>query len=209
VAIVRQEDGCYGQRVIGAPWLPDRLFGSAEWQSTATTEAWLAIWHLLTRGVVPQDRLYRGGEPYHSTPYQVFCPLDGVVVYDHHVSYPLLRHAEVIFLTGVGISPETQQAVARCVRRGALCVALPPLAPETVQRQADAQGVCVDGRGRWLLTSDFLSPTVRQAVAPVLPAADLIRYRFGDQEVTLRPVDGDPNRLAVDVRTTKYERPGP
>jgi hypothetical protein len=52
-----------------------------------------------------------------------------------------------------------------------------------------------------VLTDDFLSPAVRQAVAHVIPTEDVIRYRFGDQEVTLRPVAGDPNRIEAQVRT--------
>lgn len=206
VVIIRQEDGCYGQRVIGAPWLPDRLFGSPDWHSTPATEAWLGIWHLLTRGAVPPDRLYRGGEPFPGIPYEVFCPLDGVVVYDHHAGYPLLRGAEVIFLTGVGVSPATQAAVARCVSEGAACVALPGLVPARVREQADAQGLVADGRGRWVLTRDFLSPTVRQAVAHVVAAEDVVRYRFGDQEVALRPIGGDRNRLEAQVTTLRGPR---
>jgi hypothetical protein len=71
-----------------------------------------------------------------------------------------------------------------------------------VRQQADAQGVLADGQGRWLLTADFLSPAVRQAVAPALPAEDVIRYRFGDQEVTLRPVAGGTDTTDPDCAGT-------
>lgn len=201
VVIVRQEDGCYGQRFVNAPWLPDRLFGSKEWKSTPVTEAWIGIWNLLTRGAIRRETLYRGWGAYASAPNQVFHPLDGVVVYDHHVGYDLLRHAEVIFLTGVGVSARTRSAIEKCVRRGAVCAALPHLAPERVRRLAGPTGSCADGRGRWVLSDDFLSPAVREAVAHVIPREDIIRYRFGDQVVTLRPVGGDPNRLAAEVTT--------
>jgi hypothetical protein len=204
VVIVRQEDGCYGQRTVEAPWLPDRLFGSKEWKSTPTTEAWIAIWSLLTRGAIPRDSLYRGWGAFATKPNQVFVPLDGVVVYDHHVGYDLLRDAEVIFLTGVGVSKGTRAAIARCVRGGAVCASLPGLVPDVVRRRAGAAGTCADGRGRWVLTDDFLSPAVRQAVAHVIPTEDIIRYQFGDQTVIIRPEEGDPNRIAAEVRT---ERP--
>jgi hypothetical protein len=201
VVIVRQEDGCYGQRTVAAPWLPDRLFGSKVWKSTPTTEAWLAIWSLLTRGAIPRDNLYRGWGAYANTPNRVLAPLDGVVVYDHHVGYDLLREAEVIFLTGVGVSKETQAAVAKCVRGGATCVSLPGLAPRTVRGRSGAAGACTDGRGRWVLTDDFLSPAVRKAVAHVIPTEDMIRYRFGDQTITLRPVGGDLRRITAEIQT--------
>jgi hypothetical protein len=38
----------------------------------------------------------------------------------------------------------------------------------------------------------------------VIPTEDIIRYQFGDQTVIIRPVEGDPNRIAAEVRT---ERP--
>lgn len=195
VVIVRQEDGCYGQRTIGAPHLPDRLFGSHEWHSAPATEAWMHIWHLLTRGMVPRDSLYR----LWNVPDHFFCPLDGVVVYDQYVGVDRLRDAEVIFLTGVGVSRETLVAIAECVRNGATCVAWPSLAPETVKQQCDERGLHADGKGYWLLTEDFLSPTVREMVASVIPSEDIIRYRFGQQEVVIRPVEGDLNRITVDV----------
>ena len=198
--IIRQEDGCYGQRVINAPHLPDRLFGSKRWRSTPATEAWMAAWHLLTRGVVPKDNLYRCGNDSSGTSNQVLCPLDGVVVYDHHAGLELLCEAEVIFLTGVGVSEPTRQAVAECVRRGAVCVAWPALAPEAVRDGVDADGVYLEGRGRWILTEDFLSSVVRSSVSHVIPTESMVRYRFGDQEIIWRPEAGNLDRLAVEVR---------
>lgn len=195
VVIVRQEDGCYGQRAVGAPWLPDRLFGSREWRSTPITEAWLGIWSLLTRGAVPRNTLYRGWGAFADRPNRFFHPLDGVVVYDHRVGYRLLRDAEVIFLTGVGVSATTRRAIARCVREGAICVSLPHLVPRLVRDRASASGIVADGKGRWIITEDFAAPTVRDAVRHVIPDRDIIRYRFGDREVVLTPVDGDPNRI--------------
>jgi hypothetical protein len=105
----------------------------------------------------------------------------------------------VIFLTGVGVSRETETAIAECVRRGALCVAWRSLAPETVRRQCDEQGIRADGKGRWLVTEDFLSPAVRQMVAHVIPADNVIRYRFGQEEVVIRQVSGDLDDIDVTV----------
>jgi hypothetical protein len=201
VVIVRQEDGCYGQRTIGAPHLPDRLFGSHEWHSSPATEAWMHIWHLLSRGVVPRDSLYR----LWNVPDHFFCPLDGVVVYDQYVGIDRLRDAEVIFLTGVGVSRETLLAISECVRQGATCVSWPALAPEIVQRQCNERGLYEEGAGHWLLTEDFLSPTVREMVASVIPSEDIIRYRFGLEEVVFRPVEGDWNRITAEVHRIDSE----
>ena len=201
VAIVRQEDGCYGQRAVAAPWLPDRLFGSKEWRSTPATEAWLGIWSVLTRRAIPKDTLYRGWTAYAAKPNRFFHPLDGVVVYDHRVGIKLLRGAEVIFLTGIGVSDSTRSAISRCVRDGSACVALPHLAPADVRGRIGKDGECRDGKGRWVLTTDFTTQAVRDAVGHVIPESDVIRYRFGDREVTIRPIEGDPNRVAAEERT--------
>jgi hypothetical protein len=203
VVIVRQEDGCYGQRVVSAPWLPDRLFGSKEWRSTPTTEAWLGIWSVLSRGAIPKDTLYRGWSAFATKPNRLLHPLDGVVVYDHRVDYRLMRGAEVIFLSGVGVSDTTRRAIARCVREGATCVALPHLAPNAIQRRIGTEGACRDGSGRWVLTADFTSEAARDAVRHVVPEGDIIRYRFGDREVILRPVGGDMNRITAEERMVR------
>lgn len=198
VAIVRRPDACWGQ---ATSWLGDRLFGNDDWPSTPTTEAWLGIWHLLTRGVIPVDGLsWHTAVAYPGRPQQVFCPLDGVVVYDDRVGAERLEGVELIFLTGLGVSAPTRDAVAECVRAGAICIALPHLLPEDVRAETGDDGTLADGAGRWIAAPTFLAPHVRKAVTPFLPPFDTIRYRFGDTEVRFQMVDGDPNRLAVSTR---------
>ncbi|NLV73128.1 MAG: hypothetical protein GXY52_00360 [Chloroflexi bacterium] len=197
VVIIRQEDACWGQAFS---WLPDTLFGSSMWPSTRTTEAWLRLWHLLSRGVISATKLsWNATFAAAEERFRFFCPLDGVVVYDHRVQTPLLEGVEVIFLTGIGILPETQQAAADCVRSGALCVSLPHLAPERVRRTTGEDGELADGAGKWLVTPDFLAPGVRKAVRHILPPYDTMRYRFGNTEVRFRMLDDDPSRIEVEL----------
>ncbi len=197
VAIVRQPDSCWGQ---ATSWLPDTLFGNDSWPSTTVTEAWFKIWHLLTRGVVPADGInWNGGGSYIGRPHQLFCPLDGVVVLDHYARAEHLRGVEAIFLTGLGVSDATLDAIVECVRAGATCVALPHLLPERVRDTTGDNGHCTDGAGRWIATTDFLAPHVRKSIVPILPPYDTIRYQFGETEVRIGTVDGDPNRLAATV----------
>ncbi len=198
VAIIRQEDSCFGQ---AASWLPDHLFGSTGWPSTATTEAWLRLWHLLSLGVIPADSLSWHAGSLRSRPHQLFSPQDGVVVFDHRVLPELLTGVEVIFLTGLGIGPETLDGVARQVAAGATCVALPHLLPENVARATGRNGVLKDGAGRWVATEDFLAPHARQAVRHILPEPGTLRYWFGNRTVLCRPVDGDPDNLEVDTQS--------
>ncbi|MHB9032520.1 MAG: hypothetical protein ACYC6L_05685 [Anaerolineae bacterium] len=196
-AIIRQEDGCWGQRTS---WLPDILFGNRDWHSDDVTEGWLRVFHLLSRGVIPPYALsWHNTTLAHERNYQVFCPLDGVIVYDHHVKPELLRGLEVIFLTGVGISPETLAGVQAAVQAGATCIGRPALLPEAVRMDAQ-RGPVADGSGKWLASESFLDDAVRKAVAPVLPKEDELTYRFGDVQVTLQPVDGDPNKLKVMIK---------
>jgi len=195
VAIIRQPDACWGQDVS---WLPDTLFGHPDWHSTPTTKAWFSIWHLLTHGVVPKEGLTWHCNVMAEKPQQVFVPLDGVVVYDHLVEKEHLANAEVIFLTGIGISKPTLQAVRECVRAGTVCITLPPLAPEDVIAKTGDNGVVDDAKGRWLVTTDFLAESVREAVAPLLSEPDTIRYRFGKTEVLLKMKDNDPNKITAE-----------
>lgn len=200
VAIIRQEDTCWGQ---ADSWISDTLFGSPEWQSTSTSEAWLRLWHLLSCGVIPADSLsWHGGNTWRNwqgRPHQTFCPLDGVVVFDHTVKGELLEGTEVIFLTGLAISAETLAAVEAQVAAGTTCVALAHLLPERVTRQTSRNGTLKDGAGLWVSTDDFLAPHARKQILHVLPNADTLRYQFGEHSVVLHPEHGDPDRLLVEI----------
>ncbi|MHB1356331.1 MAG: hypothetical protein ACYCZF_10190 [Anaerolineae bacterium] len=195
-AIIHQTDGCWGQRTS---WLPDTLFGHPDWRSDEVTEGWLRVFHLLSRGVIPPDALsWHNTNLCKSRPYQLFCPLDGVIVYDHLVTAPYLQGLELIFLTGIGVSQVTLEAVRQAVRDGATCIGRLELLPQDV-RAAAAQGPVSDGVGKWLASETFLDDAVRQAVEPFLPAEDELTYRFGDTQVRLRPINGDPNHLESDT----------
>jgi hypothetical protein len=78
-AIIRQQDACWGQRNAW-DWLPDALFGNPDWQSDTVTEGWLRVFHLLSRGVIPPYSLsWHNAKLRAERPYQLFCPLDGVM----------------------------------------------------------------------------------------------------------------------------------
>ncbi len=203
VAIIRQPDTCWGQ---ATSWTPDRLFGNDAWPSNAVTEAWLRLWHLLTNGAVHADALTWHADSYghwHTgdggREHQSFCPLDGVVVFDHRVGEELLHDVEVIFLTGLGISEPTLAAVANRVNQGAVCVALPHLLPPTLPCANQADFTARDGAGWWVSTNDFLAPHARKAVRSILPEPHRIRYRFGQNEVRMRCGFADPDRIDVEI----------
>ena len=122
VAIIRQPDACWGQK---ESWLGDRLFGNDNWPSDDRTEAWLKALHLLTLETVPKESLcWQAGGEYKEMPMRLLFPLEGLVVYDHHLKGSLLEELEVIFLTGIGVSDETLQAIAQQVKAGATCIAM-------------------------------------------------------------------------------------
>jgi len=198
VAIIRQEDGCYGQ---ATGWLPDTLFGHMEWQSTTDTEAWFKLWHLLSLGVAPADSLSWHAGSIARRPYQVFMPLDGVVVFDHHVKKEDLEGVELILLTGIGIGTSALEGVAERVQEGALCIAMKHLLPEAVLKETGDNGEFAYGAGLWVATTDFLAPHVRQRIIPFFPHHNTIRYRFGDTEVRFNATEDNPNKLSATVRS--------
>jgi hypothetical protein len=119
-----------------------------------------------------------------------FCPLDGVVVFDHLVTKDLLQGAELIVLTGECVSPGTQRGVLECVEEGARCLALPHLVPDRMR--GDRGNVPFEipcGRGRFLVTSDFCDDASREFVRPHLGPDDAVRYRFGDRHVSISRCD--------------------
>lgn len=196
VAIIRQEDACWGQ---SDSWLEDKLFGIEEWSSTKATEAWLEIWNLLSNGQINKNSISWHNNAYSRVPYQVFYPLDGVVVFDEKVGSEHLKDVGLIFLTGIGISEATLNAVVEKVEQGAICVTLPQLAPEEIVSQTGNNGSVKSGSGKWIVTESFLSSEVKQNVDLFLPKENYIRYQFGNTEVTFRPYDGDNNKIKVEI----------
>lgn len=193
--VIRKPDACWGQ---AASWLKDELFGNPEWRSSEATESWMRLFHLLTRGTMPAFAASWHATALEWRPYQVFCPMDGVVVYDHLAGYPLLKDAEAIILAGTAVSPQTLEAVARRVSEGCVCIGLADLLPEGMGNAACGGGGLPDGRGKWVAVRDFLEPAARKHITPFLPERNFIRYRFGEHEVVLRPEGSDGNRLALD-----------
>ena len=199
VVIIRQEDASWGQSNSG---IPDWLFGVKSWGSNATTEAWLHIWHLLSRGQMSEHSISWHNREARKIPYQLLYPLDGVVVFDHHVRMPHIKDAELIFLTGVGVSEPTLNDVIDKVKQGAVCVTLPHLAPAEVRAQTGNNGTLTDGQGKWIVTESFLSLVGSSDIEPFLPTGDYMRYQFGDKEVRFTPVGGNINRIEVNVNQT-------
>lgn len=194
--IIRQEDTCWGQY---KSFLPDAMYGNKAWKCGDVNKAWLRLWNLLSAGTIPPTSLTWNSDHYRDLPYQTFHPLDGVVVFDHKVAADHLAHAEVIFLTGIGVSRGTLRAVSARVREGVTCVGLPHLLPKKVRAKTGNEGVLEDGEGKWVATTDFLAAHVKPHVAHVIPDKNVLRYRFGDTVITARPRDGDLDRIEVEV----------
>jgi len=218
IAIVRFEDTCHGQRFTAD--FEDRLYGSPHLRSTPDTEAWLALWNLLTFGKTGRDGLshfksyiapsgyqWRSDKaefqsyttaPVMADQHRFFVPLNGVVVYDHKAGYDLLKGVPLLFLTGTRVSEPTMDAIRRCVKEGAVCAAWGPLAKKHGFPEWDS-GVSIihKGKGKFVLTDDFQVREVYQQVVGLLGRPDEIRYRFGGSEVILRRVTD--NEVKVEV----------
>ena len=222
IAIIRFEDTCHGQRYT-VEHFPDRLYGSDKLKSDADTEAWLGIWNLLTFGRTGRDGLtffkawvgpsgyQRAVEPgfwpsYLTRPAQsglhhFFAPLRGTVVYDHTVGREQLEGVPLLFLTGVGVTGETMEAIRGCVEAGAVCVAWGPLARRHgFPEWAGGVQVVPSGAGRFVLTDDFGKMQVYDQIKTLIGRPDEIRYRFRQGEVSLRPTSADGIEAEVTLR---------
>ena len=218
VAIIRFEDGDFGQRSWGVPG----LYGSKTVTGDADTRAWLSLWNVLTRGRTGTDGLAYfkigakgpkhdarhhvevtpsyGTDPEAAAFHSFFVPLNGVVVFDDHVGYDRVRDIPLLFLTGKQLSPETVKAVRRCVEEGAVCVAWGPLAIRCGLVESWTGGVVVvpTGKGRYVFTDNFAAPEAVAEYENWIAREDEIRYHFGNHTVILRRTASD-NEVAVEV----------
>jgi hypothetical protein len=177
-------------------------------RSTPETEAWIGLWHVLTRGVIPTNGLSfhsPGGKSLESP--RFFVPAPPTLVFDHRVGDELpafdFAGAKVVVLTGVAVTDATRQAALEHARRGNTILSLPNLVPADIAGPWFARGAAAPievpvGQGRWIVTPDFLQPAVRQALAPHLPPEDEMRWRFGSHEVVFRRVDDNAVQVWLD-----------
>lgn len=190
VAIVRFPDSCWGQK---GSFFRDHLLGSKIEHSTAATEAWFSIWNQITLGTIPVNGIsfHCKGVKYKFGP-RFFCPAPPTLVFDHRVGneHPDFdfRGAEVIFLTGVSVTPETVAAVKRYVEKsGATAIMLRSLAPSGFEPS-----------DRFFMTDSFYDPRVSKALVPVLPPEDEMQFLFGEHEVVAKKIDRDRIQMFVD-----------
>jgi hypothetical protein len=223
IAIVRLPDSSYGQSYFeknDKGWHVG-LYGSPNLKADASTHAWFSLWNLLTCGRTGHDGLghfkkHIAAAGYqrppvenvafslHTRPVQAashhfFTPLNGVVVFDHLVSYERLKGIPLIFLTGVAVSDETWQALRRCVSEGATFMIWGGLAKKVGFREyvAGVQEI-VEGRGRFILPDDFNRGQVWQDTWQHMVHPDEIRYRFGAHWVVLRRITDDNVGVEID-----------
>jgi hypothetical protein len=224
VAIVAFPDSTWCKRGASFGWISGtNLFGPGGPEKQARHEAILDLWNILTHGIVPKEGLTHNNRPFsdHVTEmakqiqadpdkypfddeHSGFCPLNGVVVFDHKVGVKLLQGVPLIICTGEMLLPETQQAIDTCVRNGAKCLTLPHLLKQfaTDTPPDEPRHVSV-GKGVYLVAKDFTSTTVKKFIAPHLGPSDEVRYTFGKHTVHLKPFCGDERRLTAKLETAK------
>ena len=201
-AIIRFDDTCFDERQRHLGEYPGPLYGHLP-AGPENTE-WLSIWSLLSHGFVRTDSLSHQWEARRFGGRTLFVPLHNVAVYDHEVDYETLAGLRLIFLTGVAISDRTQEAVARCVKEGALCVLPPRLAPpgSDLGRVEGITSVS-DGAGRWLVVPELyrlhyecfcagpVTPALREAFAGLIGDGDHLVYDFGEWTARFGQAGGD------------------
>jgi hypothetical protein len=224
VAIVAFPDSAWCKPGAAPNWVSNtRLFGPDGPTKEARHGAVFDLWHILTHGKVPPNGLSCHNEPFTASrekiarqiqnnpddyplddPHSGFCPLNGVVVFDHKVGWQRLQGVPLIICTGEMISAETQQAIDTCVRNGAKCLTLPHLLKQFAADAPPAEPRLVPtGKGSYLVAKNFNQPAVQEFVAPHLGPPDEVRYTFGSHTVHLKPTCGDERRLSAKLEPAR------
>ena len=218
-AIIRFDDTCFDQRQRYLGEYPGPLYGHVP--AGPENVEWLNIWSLLSHGFVRTDSVSHQWEVRRFGCRTLFAPLHNVAVYDHEVGYETLAGLQLIFLTGVMISDETLQAVARCVQEGATCVLPPRLAPAGSGLDGVSEVTAVaDGAGTWLVVPDFYRlhyecfcagpamAELREPLAGLTGDGDHLVYDFGNWAVQFRQAGGDYPRQHIMTWTVPLTQAG-
>jgi hypothetical protein len=208
IAILRFDDTCFDQRQGYLGEYPGPLYGHIP-AGTENAE-WLNIWSLLSHGFMRTDSASHQWEARRFGSRTLFVPLHNTAVYDHEVGYDTLAGLRLIFLTGVTISPQTMEAVARRVGEGATCVLPPRLAPpQSGMEKVKEITIVPDGQGKWLVVPEFYRlhyecflggpalPVLREALKPLVGDGDHLVYNFGRWQTRFAQFGGDYPRHEI------------
>lgn len=188
--IVRYDDTFWGQ-CDPIMWQPI-LFGNDRIKPDRRAREWLRAFHTITHGEtntrgLSWDRI----SPWSLRKHRSFASMNGAAVFDEKVKKETLASLKLCFLCGYFISPETLAAVEELVRENGLVVVTSKrFAPKHIAQNVNG-GFCdiPDGKGRWIVTSNFASRRVKKAVAPFLGKKGEMTYRFGGETVRMKISD--------------------
>jgi hypothetical protein len=205
IVIIHSDDSNYGQNA--------RIFGSRTWDDVAPSQSIFHIWHLLSRGAIPAHgscqhipgfdfprHVLKKNVPIEQFPLEngyafdqdkwvhpLFYPVNNVLAYDAHVSEQQLGQPKLILVGGSSVSAETLAAVRKRAEQGATVVVAEWLLNGTADAKLRNSGK--SGEGQWIVTGDFLSGQVKEAVEPFLGQEKRWMQRFGQTEVRMYAKD--------------------
>jgi hypothetical protein len=208
VAIIRYDDTCFDQRQAYLGEFPGPLYGHVP--AREENYEWLNIWSLLSHGFIRTDSLSHQWEARRFSSRTLFVPFYRLAVYDHEVDDVTLSGLKLIFLSGVEISPQTLEAVVRCVRQGATCVLPPRFSPpdagfETIEETT----VVSDHQGKWIVVPEFYrlhyecfyagpaQNELREALAGLYGDGDHLEYCFDSWKVRIAQAGGNYPRHEI------------
>ena len=221
IAIIRSDDTAWSEH---GGFNGRGLYGSMSVVGDFRAHSVFKIFHLLSRGTTPQNgiihflpqlkfpagRYVRNNENVKLLPlvngiedkvedyaHTLFYPMNNVAVFDERVDEVSIGNPKLIFVAGSRITEGCLKAVDEKVKSGAVCICASWLMPK------DFRYECRSSMGKWIVTDDFLSDTVKDEVEAFLGEKDCWMQRFGDYEVRFYNPDGDGVTLTHEVRHVK------
>ena len=217
ILVIHSDDSNYGQN--------ERLFGNRELQGSERSRSIFHIWHLLSRGAIPshgscmhipgfdfprhvlkkekaveqfpleQGFNFEGNVPMHP----LFYPANNVLVMDEFASDKKMGNPKLILVGGSSVSNATLSAVIKRAEQGAIVVVGSWLIPDDLPENLKESRRTVSG-GKWVVTDNFLSGKVLEAVNSYIGDGSCWRQRFGSVEVRMTPKDSRGFSLHFEIR---------
>ncbi len=187
IGIIRYDDSYWGQ-CDPVAW-KKILLANKKIKPDKIAREFTNIFKLITHGETCKNGIsWNRVSPWSARRHKSFCSMNSVAVFDDIVTKDKLTSLKLCFICGYHISENTLKSIAESVcENGLTVVTTKRFLPEKLHNKLKGD-YCefTDGKGKWIVTNNFLSNKVKLAVKPFIGKKGEMRFTFNGKTLKMK-----------------------